>query len=163
MLRSGYYAHAGAGGGGRGRGSAQLADQLGGVDGLDHDLEAEVLRFGFGEELTDGGLAGEQEDAQAGEQLAEVHGRIDAVAVAKEEIGDENVGLELGGGFKRVAAGIDGLSFKSTLIEDENKGIGDELLVVGDENFGLTRNGHGNAEIRLRLDLTQGEEGFTKI
>ena len=64
-------------------------------------------------------------------------GGVDPVQVSHDHVGDEHVGRKTGGDLDGLLAGIDGAGFKSALVQDHGKSIGDHPLVVGNQNLGF--------------------------
>jgi len=81
------------------------------------------------------GLAGEQEDANIGQQGFHPDGCFDAIQFRHDDVRDEQVRLESGRHFQGLHAGIDRLGFKAALIKDHRKGVGDDPFIVGDQDL----------------------------
>lgn len=117
--------------------AAQLREKVGGVDGLCKDLELMALRTGFLEQVGCGGLAGEEQYFALGQALPSNNGGFNAGHASHNDVADEHVGL-------KAIERLDGLlsaehcaGFKSCLIEDDRKGIGNHLFVICYEYSGF--------------------------
>ncbi len=88
-------------------------------------------------------LAGEEQNLAAGQLVAGGDGSFDAGHSGHDDVGDEHVGSKGVERFDGLLAAIDGARLKASLIEDDSEGVGDDLLVVGDEDAGFGRSGGG--------------------
>src|SRR5271170_3241198 len=72
----------------------QPCEQILGMDGLCEYLELVALSAGAVEQISGGGLAGEEQNLACRQQFANPDGGIDAVEVGHDDVADEHVGLE---------------------------------------------------------------------
>ena len=69
--------------------------------------------------------------------LADLDSGVDAIQVGHDDVADEHVGLKGPCDFYRFFAAVNGGGFKSALIEDDGKGIGNDAFVIGYQHFGF--------------------------
>ncbi len=119
--------------------AAEFGEEVGGVDWFGEDLELVALGAGFFEEVGGGGLAGEEKNLAVGAPGAGGDGGFDAGHAGHDDVGDEHVGFKGIERFDGFFAAVDGARLEARLIEDDGEGVGDHLLIVGDEDARLLR------------------------
>jgi hypothetical protein len=93
-------------------------------------------------------LTGEEEDAGGGIFLADFDAQLDSGHLRHEDVAEDDVGLDLAGGFEccLAAESLDGV--ESVHIGNSGNGLGDEGLVVDDEDAGDPAPGFGEGRWR---------------
>ena len=133
------------------------------MDGFGEELEGVAFGLGFTHELAGGGLSGEEEDAGGGKFLADFDAELDSGHFGHEDVAENDVGLDLAGGYESClsAEGFDGV--ESMKIEDGGDGLGDEGFVVDNEDAETGAVGGLAGCLRLlggRRGLAVGSEKF---
>lgn len=98
---------------------------------------------GIVEEVVGGGLAGEEQDAALGAELADADGGLDAVHAGHDDVGEEEVGKPGLGGLDGLIAAVNGGYLVTTAVEDDAQGIGDDAFVIGNKDSGA----HGGCSV----------------
>jgi hypothetical protein len=106
------------------------------VDRLQEDFEVVSPDAGVAEQIGGGGLAGEQQDAATRNEAGDLNGGFDAAHTRHNHVGEEDVGLEVARGLDGLLAAIDSGGFKAILVENHSQGIGDDALIIGNQDSG---------------------------
>src|SRR6185312_16123060 len=107
------------------------------MNGLGENLELVALCACLLQKVSGGGLAGEEEDLALWQAAAGDDCSFDAGHAGHDDIADEHVGLELFDGLDGLFAPEHGTRVEASLVENDCERIGNDLLVVGDEDSRL--------------------------
>jgi hypothetical protein len=116
--------------------NAEPVEDLIRVNGLEENLEVVAADPGIAEEVGGSGLAGEQQDAAAGYHAGDLNSGFNATHTGHNDVGEENVRMEMARGLDSFLAAINGSGFEAILIENHAQGVGDDAFVVGDKDSG---------------------------
>src|SRR5579862_1557044 len=105
------------------------------MDRLWDELELKALALPFEERFGDTRLSGEEQDFCGGKHFEDGDGELNSVHARHEDVGEQVVGMEALGHFERGPAVIGGHDVKVGASEDFAHGVGDEPLVVDDEDL----------------------------
>jgi hypothetical protein len=111
---------------------AEAVEELAGVDGLEEDFEVVAADTGIAHEVGGGGLAGEEQDAAAGDHGADLNGGFDAAHTGHDDVGEEDLGVKVTRGFDGSLAAVDSGGFEAILVQNQSESVGDDTFVVGD-------------------------------
>jgi hypothetical protein len=115
---------------------AEVFDELGGVEGFGEEFKVVAALAGAGEDFYRGSLTAEEDDAGVGGELADGDGGFYAVDVGHQDVGKDELWVDVAGGVDGFLATVGGLSDEAAAIEDLADGVGDKGFVVDHENAG---------------------------
>ena len=112
-----------------------LAEEFGGLAGLGEDAHGTGQFAGlFAHVLQVGVEAGEDDDAAGWELAGDVVHQGEAVLARHGDIAEEQVRDKLTGALEGLIGGVCGLCVKAILREDEGQCVGDQTVIVNDQN-----------------------------
>ncbi len=129
-------AQVGHGGGlGAGEHGVGLAEEFGGLAGLGEDAHGVGQSAGLFAHLLQVGVeTGEDDDAAGWELAGDVVHQGEAVPAGHGDIAEEQVRDKLTGTLEGLVGGVCGLCVEAILREDEGQCIGDQTVIVNDQN-----------------------------
>ena len=111
------------------------AEEVGGLAGFGDDADGLGEGFDAIVDAAERGVeAGEDEDGTGGVEVAELGHEGDAVAARHVDVGEQEVGGEVGGGEQSLVGSVDGGDLEALAGEDETEGLGYERFVVDYED-----------------------------
>ena len=104
---------------------------------LGQNLELVPLRARLLQQIGRGRLAGKQQDLDLRQHRPHLDGRIDAVQIGHDHIGNQHIRRKCGGQLQRFFAGIHRAGVKPALVQNHGQRVCDDLFVIGYKNLGL--------------------------
>jgi hypothetical protein len=106
-----------------------------GTAGFIEELEGAVGAFGFeGDLIHVAGVGGEQEELAVGHLAMDFFGELEAAFVGHGDVGEQEAGREGACACETFFGGVGGLGVVAVGLEDEIESVGDQMVVVDDEN-----------------------------
>ena len=111
------------------------------MDRFGEDLEFMALSTGFFEQIRGCRLTGEEKDLALWQFAASDDGCFYAGHAGHDDVADEHIGLKALQRLDGFFSAEDSARLETCLVEDNGQCIGNDLLVVGNENSGFCGRG----------------------
>jgi hypothetical protein len=120
---------------GGGQHGSRFAEKLGWLTGFGEDAyRARQLAGLLTNVLQVGVERGEHDDTAGGKLLRDIADKREAVAIWHGDVAEEEVGRKLAGAIERLVRGVGSSGVEATLREDESERVGDQTVIVNDQN-----------------------------
>jgi len=107
------------------------------MDRFSKDFELVTLRAGLFQQIRGSGLAGKEKDLALWKFAASDDCCFNTGHAGHDDVADEHIGLEALERLDGLFSAEHGACLKARLIQDNRQGVGDYLLVIGDEYPGF--------------------------
>ena len=112
-----------------------FAEECFGAAGFVEELERELGAGGVLLYLdVVAGVGGEHEEFALGHLMLNLFDELEAVLLGHGDVAEEELGGEGSGSGEAFGGGVDGLGFVAVGLEDESESIGDQAVIVDDQN-----------------------------
>jgi hypothetical protein len=106
-----------------------------GTAGFVEELEGAIVAFGFeGDLIHVAGVGGEQEELAVGHLAMDFFSELKATFVGHGDVGEQEAGREGARTLETFLGGVGGFGVVAVGLEDEIESVGDQTVVVDDEN-----------------------------
>src|ERR1019366_1593537 len=117
--------------------AAQAGQKVLRVNRLGEDLKLVTLGTRLLKQISGCGLPGKEQNFYFGQQGSNLNGRVNAIQVSHNDVGDQHVRLVRGSHLKRGFAGINSAGLETALVQNHGQRISNDSFVVYNKDFGL--------------------------
>ena len=113
---------------------AKKLEQVGGMDGLDEEVEIVTADASFIQEVFHVGLTRQEQNPAIGQQVANVNSDFDACKLGHQHVANQNVGFPFACLRECGRSVVYGNGLEPISVEDDLESVGNDSFVISDED-----------------------------